>query len=127
MQIIRTTDETAQLKDENGHEISPLQGEILVELAPRRCERSYSEEEGRSIPSNLGNAMELVRDLGDGGRHDGLYEKDQHLCRRRRKECGKTRTYHIQRHHENREHQRKKDEEKLKSLRVVVWREGVLW
>ena len=126
MQIIRTTDETAQLKDENGHEIGPLQGEILVELAPRRCERSYSEEEGRSIPSNLGNAMELVRDLGDGGRHDGLYEKDQHLCRRR-KECGKTRTYHIQRHHENREHQRKKDEEKLKSLRVVVWREGVLW
>lgn len=75
MRITHTADETAQLEDEDGGEISPLQGKILKQLSPGRCEGGHSQEECRTVPSNLGHAVELIRDLGDGGGHDGLHDK----------------------------------------------------
>lgn len=69
---IHTTDETAQFKDEDCYEVRPLQGEILEELAPGRRERSHREEESRAVPSNVGNAVELICDPWDSCRYDSL-------------------------------------------------------
>lgn len=74
MRLTRTTDETAQFKNEDCYQVGPLQGEIFKELPPGRCERSHSEEEGRSVPSNIGNTFELICDLWDGCCYDGLQD-----------------------------------------------------
>lgn len=50
----------------------PLEVEVPVRLAPRRLPAARREEEDRAVPRRLVEAVELVRDLRDGRRDDGL-------------------------------------------------------
>ena len=65
-------EQAADLEDGHRRDEGRLQGEILVRLAPGRLEPAQAHEVRRAVPGDLVDAVELVRDLGDGGADDGL-------------------------------------------------------
>ena len=72
-----TTNEGAQLEDEDGEEEGDLQRKELVGLAPCGLEPANRHEEGGAVPGDVGNTVEVASDLGDCGSDDGQVERYQ--------------------------------------------------
>jgi hypothetical protein len=59
-----TANKSSNLKDDDGSEDDRFEGKICVRFAPQLSKASNSEKEGRPVPANVVEAVELSRDTG---------------------------------------------------------------
>lgn len=73
----RTTDGGTNLKEQDAHKERPSQIVEAVDSAKHELERRRRNHVRRTIPADITQAVEVVGDLGDGGRDDGAVEGDE--------------------------------------------------
>ncbi len=67
-------DERAELEDEKGGHVGPLDGVEGVDLAVDELEAARGQQVDGHEPANVVEGVELVGDAGDGGRDDGVVQ-----------------------------------------------------
>ena len=65
-------DQGAELEDEEGTKIDPLDVEEGVDLSVQQLEGAGGEEVGAAIPANIVQRVELVSYARDSGGYDGI-------------------------------------------------------
>ena len=71
-----STENRANLENEQGHQKGPLQAEEAKTPAKRQLEGTFGEQIRRAVPAHILQRVELVRDARDGGGDDGAVQRD---------------------------------------------------
>jgi hypothetical protein len=70
-------DQAANLEDEHGGQVGPLDAEHAVERAVGGLQRGRGQQVGGAVPADVLDGLKLARDGAQGGRDDGLVQRDE--------------------------------------------------